>query len=132
MTYSNRTSAIIGAIGIAALAAMGYSTGAESGQDTLQGSRDCRIISTENGGMLHLAASFTAPSAMTGEYHFSVTGSGSSGSSQISQGNAFRAGMGETLTLGSVSLSPGKIYDARLKIVSEAGEIWQCRGTFDF
>ena len=132
MKHAKGTPSMMIVLTIAAMAAAAFSTSAESGQDTLQGSEDCRIISTENGGMLHLAATFTAPAGMTGEYQFSVTGSGSSGSSQISQGNAFRAGMGETLTLGSVSLSPGKIYDARLKIVSEAGAIWQCRGTFDF
>ena len=132
MKYAKGTPSMMIVLTIAAMAAAAFSTVAESGQDTLQGSEDCRIISTENGGMLHLAASFTAPTAMTGEYQFSVTGSGSSGSSQISQGNAFSAGKGETLTLGSVSLSPGKIYDVKLRIQSETGKSWRCHGTFDF
>jgi len=132
MKHAKGTPSMMIVLTIAVLAAAAFSTVAESGQDTLQGSEDCRIISTENGGMLHLAASFTAPAAMTGEYQFSVTGSGSSGSSQISQGNAFRAGTGETLTLGSVSLSPGKVYDVKLKIQSETGKSWRCHGTFDF
>jgi hypothetical protein len=119
-------------LSIAAMAAVALSAAADSGQAAPEGSRDCRIISTEDGGMLQLAASFTAPAALTGEYAFSVTGSGSSGSTQISQGNAFRADKGETLTLGSVSLSPGKVYDVKLRIQSETGESWRCHGTFDF
>lgn len=132
MKHAKGTPHMMIVLAIVTIAAAAFSTVAESGQEKLQGSTDCRIISTENDGMLHLKASFTAPAAMTGEYQFSVTGSGSSGSSQISQGNSFRAGTGETLTLGSVSLSPGKVYDVKLKIQSDAGKNWRCHGTFDF
>ena len=132
MKHAKGTPSMMIVLTIAAMAAAAFSTVAESGQDTLQGSEDCRIISTENGGMLHLAASFVAPTAMTGEYQFSVTGNGSSGSSQIYQGNAFSAGKGKKLTLGSVSLSPGKIYVVKLRIQSKTGINWRCHGTFDF
>ena len=132
MKHAKGTPSMMIVLTIAAMAAAAFSTVAESGQDTLQGSEDCRIISTENGGMLHLAASFVAPTTITGEYQFSVTGNGSSGSSQISQGNAFSADKGKKLTLGSVSLSPGKIYVVKLRIQSKTGISWRCHGTFDF
>lgn len=132
MKLAKGTPSMMIVLTIAAMAAAAFSTSAESGQDTPHGSRHCRIVSTENGGMLQLAATFTAPVGMSGEYRFSVTGSGSSGSSQISQGNAFRASPGETLTLGSVSLSRGKVYDVKLRVQSDTGENWRCHGTFDF
>jgi hypothetical protein len=132
MKHSRSTPSVIAVLGIAAMAAAAFSAAAESGQGTPQSAKDCRIISTRDGGMLQLAATFTAPAAMTGDYQFSVAGSGSSGSSQISQGNAFRAGAGETLSLGSVSLSPGKVYDVKLRIQSETGESWRCHETFNF
>ena len=132
MKHFTKTPSMMTVLSIAAMAAVAFSAAANSSQTAPEGSKDCRIISTEDGGMLQLTASFTAPAALTGQYAFSVTGSGSPGSTQLSQGNAFRAERGETLTLGSVSLSPGKVYDVKLRIQSETGESWRCQGTFDF
>jgi hypothetical protein len=132
MKHFTKTPSTMTVLSIAAMAAVAFSAAANSSQTAPEGSKDCRIISNEYGGMLQLAAAFTAQTALTGQYAFSVTGSGSSGSTQISQGNTFRAERGETLTLGSVSLSPGKVYNVKLRIQSETGESWRCQGTFDF
>jgi hypothetical protein len=131
MKSSKGTFSMIAVLGIAAMATAVLLAAAESGQSAPHSSKDCRIISTEDGGMLQLTATFTAPVAMTGDYQFSVVGSGSSGSTQISQGKAFQADPGETLTLGRVSLSRDKVYDVKLKIQSATGEGWRCNGKFD-
>jgi hypothetical protein len=131
MKSSKGTSSMIAVLGIAAMATAVLLAAVESGQSAPQSSKDCRIISTEDGGMLQLTATFTAPVAMTGDYQFSVVGSGSSGSTHISQGNAFQADPGETATLGRASLSRDKVYNVKLKIQSATGESWRCDGIFD-
>lgn len=132
MTQFKATPALLAALGIAAMAAAGFAAQAQSGQAEAGDGAPCRILTTREGNLLHLAATFDAPGNMAGHYALTVVGKGSAGSSRISQGNAFRAQAGEALTLGSVSLSSGKVYEARLVVQSDAGETWRCSENFGF
>lgn len=124
-----RSGLAIALVGLAALTGTGAFSGAESGAS---GARQaCRIAAAQDGGMLALTATFTAPAAVSGDYRFQIAGDGAAGSTRITQADAFRAAAGETISLGSVTLSAGKVYDAVLTVRS-GGETWRCAETFDF
>ncbi len=118
-------------LGLAALSSAGALSGAQSGQSPSGSGKACKIAASQDGGMLALTASFTAPESATGDYQFKIAGDGAAGSTRITQADAFRAKAGETVSLGSVTLSAGKVYEAVLTVRS-GGETWRCAESFDF
>lgn len=118
-------------LGLAALAGTATFSGAESGQNASGAGKACKISASEEGGMLALTARFTAPVAVSGAYEFRIAGDGAAGSTRITQADAFRAAAGQTVPLGNVTLSTGKVYEAVLTVRS-GGQTWRCAETFDF
>lgn len=101
------------------LAAGGAAIGAGSaGPATGNGSSiRCEIEARSSGGMLVLEGVVHAGRPITGSYEFRVSGGGSGGSSNISQGGDFTAGPDGTARLGQVSLGGGR-YDADLAVTA--------------
>jgi hypothetical protein len=87
----------------------------------------CEIKVTERGSSIDLEGVVIAKSEIRGSYDFSVSKSGGGGSSDIHQSGDFRAGPGNTATLGTVSLGGnGGSYVAKLKVLSD-GRAIECR-----
>ncbi|QKV18464.1 curli-like amyloid fiber formation chaperone CsgH [Oricola thermophila] len=77
----------------------------------------CEIDVSSSGRSLELGAVVHARKPVTGTYSLAVSGSGSSGSTSISQGGFFSAGPGDDARLGKLVLANnGAQYRVRLDI----------------
>jgi hypothetical protein len=116
------------AVLLAGLAVAGCSAGASETLpegDTVR----CEIDVTSSGGTIGLGAIVHADQAVTGSYRFNVSGSGSAGATNISQGGGFNAGPGDDARLGRMMLgNRGAVYDVRLDI-SVGGRDYHCADT---
>lgn len=87
----------------------------------------CEIQAFHEGNGTTLTGTFHSEAPVSGTYSFKVTGRGSSGSSNISQGGEFEAAQGEDVELGNVMMSsPGGIFDAVLEVTID-GRTVDCR-----
>ena len=77
----------------------------------------CTLAMTERGGQLQIEGQLQAGVAVTGRYALTVVQTGRAGQNFIDQSGDFTARAGETLTLGSASMS-GSVaqYDATLTL----------------
>lgn len=129
--FSNRLAA--GAV--VALAAIGPLAASLSVADTDRTSSGatgngltCEISVSRSGGMVMIEPLVHSGRSVDGMYRLRVTGRGSAGSTDISQGSDFFADPGATTSLGRLSLTSGATYEARLEV--EAGrERVSCRET---
>ncbi len=88
----------------------------------------CEISVSRSGGMVMIEPRVHSDRSVDGLYRLRVTGSGSAGSTDISQGSDFIADPGTATSLGRLSLTSGVTYEARLEV--EAGrERVSCRET---
>lgn len=88
---------------------------------------DIDVIRTPNG--IRITPVVRADRKLNGEYSLVITKTGSSGSSDISQGGPFDAARGERVKLGAseISFARGDKYRAVLKVRADGREI--CRDT---
>lgn len=103
---------------VLALAACGMSGAiAPTGQSTAEASAlRCILAVTEHGGQLQIVGQLQAAVAVTGRYALSVTQTGQS-QNFIDQSGDFTAQAGESVTLGSASISGSAAqYDATLTV----------------
>ncbi len=90
----------------------------------------CEITSTVNGGMIALTGQAAATPDVSGTYRLTVKGSGTNGSTNISQGGRFTTSAEGTATLGTMMLtSSGAVYEADLTIAI-GSETRSCSETF--
>lgn len=110
------------AAGVAVLGAA--AAGTTSPATATAGPVQCAIAATPAGIMTTLAGTVTTDTAIAGTYTFRVTGGGSNGSTNISQGGPFSAAPGGPVTLGQVMLgSPGATYDVRLDVTFDGATV---------
>lgn len=104
-------------LGAAGFAAQADSSGASAGP------LRCEIQATANGGMIALEGVVRADVPVSGAYSFRVASGGQSGGSNIEQGGGFAAGPDGAVSLGTVMLGGGGIYDATLTITANGTTI---------
>jgi hypothetical protein len=86
----------------------------------------CEIAATPSGGMIAIEPRVVTDQALHGQYTFTVSSVGQTGSANIRQGGNFSANAGQTVKLASVMLgSAGAGYTATLE-VSATGFALEC------
>ena len=79
----------------------------------------CQIRDTVQGDAILLEPIVYANTSTSGTYTVSVSGGGTSGSTNIRQGGAFEAGPGIPASLGRMSVEAnGAAYDVKLKVTA--------------
>ena len=101
---------------VLALAACGVAGNSGSSPPSGSGLR-CALAVTEAGGQVQIEGQVQATATVSGRYALTVAQTGQAGQSFINQAGDFTARAGETLTLGSASVS-GSVadYDATLTL----------------
>jgi hypothetical protein len=110
-------SAVMGA----ALAATGFAGGPSPAASP--GPLRCEIRIVPAGGMIAVSAVVHADAAATGTYALRLSGGGSGGSSNISQGGPFAVEPGAPVTVGNMVIGAGGRYDAVLEIAADGTKI---------
>ncbi|MOA48220.1 hypothetical protein D3C78_1709360 [compost metagenome] len=85
----------------------------------------CGVTATSQSGMLALEGSIHSPTAVSGEYRFSIQSAGNGGSSNISQGGYFTANANEATPLGKVLINAGSSYDVVFDVTAD-GKTLDC------
>lgn len=85
----------------------------------------CGVNTVSDRGMMSVEGIFQSQTALTGEYRFSLRSQGNGGSSNISQGGAFSADAGATITLGKVMVNAGSHLNIDFE-VSAGGRKYDC------
>lgn len=112
-------------LGWAASIVIGMTAGAAAigtGNEMANAPFSCEIEQSRSGGMILVESVVTSDTRSSGHYSFTLRGPGTN----ISQGGAFEAGPGETLSLGTVMVGAnGTTYDAELE-VNASGQSLTC------
>ena len=110
---------------VLALAACGVA-GNSGSNPTRSSTLSCALAITERGGQLQIEGQLQAAEAVTGRYALKIAQTGRAGQNFIDQSGDFTARAGETLTLGSASVS-GSVaqYNATL-MLDYAGTTLSC------
>ncbi|KUM23842.1 hypothetical protein AU467_08445 [Mesorhizobium loti] len=118
MTRLDKRAAAAAAALLAVIAA--GATGATAGKDgSASGPLRCEIRDTVQGDAILLEPMIHADRSISGTYTVSVSGGGTSGSTNIRQGGAFEASPGIPASLGRMSVGAnGAAYDVRLKVTA--------------
>lgn len=102
---------------VLALAACGVPTGPTGRSSAETPALRCTLGLTERGGQLQIEGQLQATATVTGRYALSIAQSGRTGQNLISQSGDFSARAGETVTLGSASVTgSAAAYDATLTV----------------
>lgn len=113
-------------IGLAAILALGGAAVAANAKSSSNSDgMVCGINTVSEGRMMSIEGVLQSPQAMTGEYRFAIKSSGTSGSSNISQGGAFSATADTTLSLGKVMVNTGSNIEVDFTIMS-GGKKFDC------
>ena len=99
--------------------------GAAIGAETTSAQLRCEIQTRSINGMIVLQGVAHANAPLTGSYQLRVRGTGSSGSSDVTQGGTFTAGPDSPVNLGQVMLGGGGSYEASLEL-DAAGATASC------
>lgn len=111
-------------LGLVAFVALGGAAiaNANSGQ---AGAIACGVSTVTDRGMMSVEGVVQSPTALTGEYRFSLKSSGNGGSSNISQGGAFAIEAGAATTLGKVMVNAGSTLNVDFQVTA-AGKNYDC------
>ena len=114
-------------VGLIVLALAACGVAGQSGTNpTRLGALSCALAITEGGGQLQIQGQVQATEAVTGRYALKVVQTGRAGQNFIDQSGDFTARAGETVTLGSASVSGSAAqYDATLTL-DTAGTTLSC------
>ena len=118
----------LGAIGLLGLGLAGLATSAGIANSSAP-SDTCGVTSTTRNGMLQIEGQVLSPTALSGEYKFSLQSSSQSGSSTINQGGEFLARANEPTTIGQVTINAGSTYTVALGLKVD-GKIMDCSQDF--
>jgi len=83
----------------------------------------CEIRNTVQGDAIVLEPVVYAGRSTNGTYTVSVSGGGSSGSTDIRQGGAFETGPGNPASLGRMSLGANGAYDVKLTVTAGGASV---------
>ena len=110
-------------LGLVAFVALGGAAiaNANSGQ---AGAIACGVSTVADRGIMSVEGVVQSPTALTGEYHFSLKSSGNGGSN-ISQGGAFAIEAGAATTLGKVMVNAGSTLNVDFQVTA-AGKNYDC------
>jgi hypothetical protein len=105
-------------VGLIVLALAACGVAGSSGFNPAHGpALSCTLAVTERGGQLQIEGQLQAAAAVTGRYALKVVQTGQAGQNFIDQSGDFTARAGETVMLGSASVSgPVAQYDATLTL----------------
>jgi len=110
-------------LGLVAFVALGGAAiaNANNGQ---AGAIACGVSTVADRGIMSVEGVVQSPTALTGEYHFSLKSSGNGGSN-ISQGGAFAIEAGAATTLGKVMVNAGSTLNVDFQVTA-AGKNYDC------
>lgn len=111
----------IAALTLGALALAGVAAQANGGQPGFA----CGISTQTQSGMLAVAGVIQSPTAIEGEYRFSLKSLGGGGASNISQGGQFTAAPNAQVSLGQILVNAGSNIDVDFTITS-GGKQFDC------
>lgn len=91
-------------LGLVALVALGGAAVAATANDPAAGTGglSCGVSKTRDQGMLVVEGVVQSPTALSGDYRFSLRSSGGGGSTNINQGGGFMLPSGEPVAVGRV------------------------------
>jgi hypothetical protein len=107
---------------VAAIVAIGFAVNANA---ATAGDLACGVATKTQGGMLALEGTLISPTALSGEYRFSLKSSGGGGSSNISQGGQFSAAPNTEVSLGQVMVNAGANVSVDFTITA-GGKTFDC------
>lgn len=118
------TSFRLGLVALVALVALGgvAIANANSGQ---AGAIVCGVSTVTDRGMMSVEGVVQSPTALSGEYRFSLKSNGNGGSSNISQGGAFAVEAGASRTLGKVMVNAGSTLNVDFQVTA-GGKNYDC------
>lgn len=118
MIISTKTGATI-ALGLVIAAIAAGSGMANPAAGTMQ----CGIAKSSQNGMLALEGTVLSPTAVSGEYRFSIQSASNGGSSNISQGGYFEAAAGQPTPMGKVMLNAGASYTIAFDVTANGKKL---------
>lgn len=112
---------LVALVALAGAAVAAHANGAIAGSGGLA----CGISKTHDQGMLVVEGVVQSPTALSGDYRFSLKSSGGGGSTNINQGGPFMAPGGDAVSVGRVMVGA----NARVAVdftVSTGGKTFDC------
>jgi hypothetical protein len=91
------------------------------------GPLNCEIRKSETEGTVQLTGVVSSSVALSGRFQFAIVKSGSSGSSNVNQGNPFAVEAGKEIHVGHVTINLGNDDKATIELSVSSSDGVECR-----